>query len=701
MMISTMTPSAVRHLFLFLYWSKLTLMLFLSGVPQAAEANNQHQDANIESQLDDLIGVGRYPKDVAALEHLAKQIEKDTAFETFIRAQGNLILWQGLEKKQVNAAIKQAQLLYEEAKVVGSVNSQAEMLAVQCAILFQHGKVTEYMALLPGLERHLENVDSPRLLFHINLLISKLWQLSTQQELTLKYALRAQDAAAQMKDKFQLQRRLQLNIHIASTEVALQHYAAAADLLADSIKQALKYKEETQLAELYLLSGFAERHKSGPTDKAINFYLQAVDWARKTENSRAMLMALNNIGATLIFQKKYPQAEAYLLQAREILPKDELASDRVIIDFNLGYLQVLQGNSETGIKVMEEKAAQFRKIGRPDHVAHLLNHLADAYNRMGQYQLQVQILQEKLELLNKYYLEERPKLVNEMQIRYQANDKALQLELLNQRLEIQEHENQNQKRVIWMAFLLGFAAMIVLAVTFFAYRKIRTINQLLNDQNEQLHQLSLRDPLTGLKNRRAIELPADNPETIDSKFKLPRRRATDETALLVLLDIDRFKQINDNFGHAVGDEVLLAFASRLKQFCRTNDQVLRWGGEEFLLLLANIKAQDAIQTIGRLQHLLTAHPVETGAGPLQVSASGGFLLLDSPTPQQADLWHWQLKMVDFLLYRGKQHGRNRLFGWLAAPEFHAQQDAEEQLEYVQSELVVVVGPEFSKTEHAI
>jgi len=673
-----------------MYWLKLTAVLFVSFMPQAAAAESG-QDAQIEAQLDDLVGIGRYPNDLAALTRLTEQIDKNTAFETYIRAKGNLILWQGLEKQQSEIAIEQALVLYREAQLRGSGNAQAEMLAVQCEILLQHGKVNEYMELLPTLERHMEKIDNPRLLFHINLLISKLWQASTQQELTLKYALRAQGAAGQMKDRFQLQRRIQLNMHIARTEAALQQYAAAADLLTSSIKQAKQHQEETQLAELYLLSGFAEQHQSGPTDRAIDFYLQAVQWARKTDNSRVLLMALNNIGANFLLQKKYAEADSFLRQALEILPQNEMATDRLVIDFNLGYLQVLQGEATSGIQIMIEKAEAFRKVARPDQIAHILTHLADAYGLTGQYQLQVAVLTEKLQLLNQFYSDERARVANEMQIRYQSNDAALQVELLNNQLEIQRHQNQSQQRLIWMAYGLGFAALVVFAVTFYSYRKIKAVNSLLNEKNDQLHQLSLRDPLTGLKNRRAIELPASTAAPTGQSAM--RRRSSDKTAMLVLLDIDRFKQINDSYGHAVGDEVLLAFASRLKQFCRSDDQILRWGGEEFLLLLTDINVDNARQTIHRLLQLLGTKPIETGAGALHVSASGGFLLIDSTTPQDARLWNWQITLADFLLYRGKEQGRNRLFGWLATPEQHAQCDAGEQLSQIIPELELVVGPE--------
>lgn len=674
-------------------WSLCCSLLGLLLYWQTAKADTLHQDAALEAQLDKLVGIGRYPTDLKALQQLADKAAQTDAFDTYIRAQGNLLLWQGLEQRETEQALTRAKVLAQQAQQQGSANAQAEILAVQCEILLQQGQSVAYMQLLPELERVLTQVNNPRLQYHINLLISRVWQTAGQQELALEYALTAQKASRQLQDQFQLQRRLRLNAHIARTETALLHYQAALDLTSSSIKEALEQQEHGELAELYLLSGYVEQHQHGPTNKALAEFKQAASWARKTNNSRALLMALNNVGANLLLQQQYPQAEQYLQQAQQVVSQDSMAPERLVLEFNLGYLQVLQGRYASGIEVMIKTASAFRQVARPDQVAHLMTHMADAYGRMGQFQQQAEVLAEKLQLLSTYYNDERARIVNEMQIRYQSNDQALQVELLNQRLALQQQAYQNQKRLNWMIAGLSAAAFVILLVLWLSNKKIKQINNLLSEKNAQLHQLSLRDPLTGLKNRRAIEvvpLTAGQHHTVGEQR---RAKPAQPMALLVLLDIDRFKLINDTYGHGVGDEVLLAFASRLKQFCRADDQVLRWGGEEFLLILPALTANDAPGAVQRLVQVLSSTPVETGAGPLPVTASGGFLLLGTAIPHDKALWDWQLTLADLLLYRAKQQGRNRLYGWLAMPSEHNRQDAASQLECAQAELSCVEGPQ--------
>ncbi|QBJ63647.1 diguanylate cyclase [Pseudoalteromonas sp. DL-6] len=668
--------------------------LFISFIPHFVVAKMIHRDEIIESQLNDIVDIRRYPTDITVLKEITKRIDKNSAFETYIRAKGNLILWQGLKNKEYNTAIKHAQQLYQESLLRSSVNAQVEMLAVQCEIFFQQGKTNEYMALFPILERHLEKVDNPRLLFYVHLLISRLWQNLSQQESSLKHILLAQDAARKLKDRFQLKRRLQLNILIARNELALQHYAKAENLLVSSIKEAELHQEQDQLAELYLLLGFVNQHILGPTDESIKFYLKAVQWSRKNNNSKVLLMALNNIGANLLLQQKYQQAEQYFHNALKILSNTDVTNARLVINFNLGYLQVLQGQKDIGIRVMVENADAFRKVARPVQISDLLTHLADAYGRTGQYQSQATTLKEKLKLLQKHHSDESERIANEMQIRYQSNDKILQVELLEQTLELQKYQNESQQRIMWMSLGLILAILAVLTVIFFSYRKVKSVNKQISEKNVLLHQLSLHDPLTGLNNRRSVELTPEREQK--GRFYNTKhccQPSNNTTALLVMLDIDFFKHINDNYGHAVGDEVLLAFSMRFKQFCRSNDKILRWGGEEFLLLLENVDANKAQQTIHKLLQLLCVKPIETEAGALNISVSGGFLLIDSVTPTNQRLWDWQLKFVDSLLYRAKKQGRNRLYGWLVSPEYHAQKDAEAQQLQIESDLELIIGPE--------
>ena len=165
---------------------------------------------------------------------------------------------------------------------------------------------------------------------------------------------------------------------------------------------------------------------------------------------------------------------------------------------------------------------------------------------------------------------------------------------------------------------------------------------------EALEFQATHDPLTGLWNRGAI---------LDLlQRELNRAERSQQTMGVFMLDIDHFKQINDSYGHLVGDQVLKEVARRLSTSVRNYDWVGRYGGEEFLIVASNCPC-DTMENYGeRLRLDLAATPVITEAGGVAVSASIG------AASTQSRPWHQDslLRAADAALYRAKENGRNRL-----------------------------------------
>lgn len=165
---------------------------------------------------------------------------------------------------------------------------------------------------------------------------------------------------------------------------------------------------------------------------------------------------------------------------------------------------------------------------------------------------------------------------------------------------------------------------------------------------EQLEQLAATDPLTLLLNRRKFE------ELLEYEMERDRRYQTGLS--LVFCDIDRFKRINDEHGHDVGDGVLRLFAQTLKSSVRKSDIVARWGGEEFVLLLVNTTPEIAGVMAEKLRMEIEAFDFPTVG---KVTASfGATRLLDG------DNLGTLIKRADVALYKAKKNGRNRVEMWL-------------------------------------
>jgi chemotaxis family two-component system sensor kinase Cph1 len=160
----------------------------------------------------------------------------------------------------------------------------------------------------------------------------------------------------------------------------------------------------------------------------------------------------------------------------------------------------------------------------------------------------------------------------------------------------------------------------------------------------QLAELALHDPLTGLPNRRLL---MDRLEQ-----ELAQARHTEQLAV-IFLDIDRFKTINDGFGHPAGDAALLHVAAALASAARSGDTVARIGGDEFVVLCENVSSEAAISLAGRLLSAVAVEP--EGSPGWRVTASAGVALAGSG----ADAWQ-VLSAADTAMYRAKVAGRGRV-----------------------------------------
>lgn len=166
----------------------------------------------------------------------------------------------------------------------------------------------------------------------------------------------------------------------------------------------------------------------------------------------------------------------------------------------------------------------------------------------------------------------------------------------------------------------------------------------LREANETISKLMREDPLTGLANRRALE------EYMVRALAFAKR--WEQPLSIVISDLDHFKTVNDQHGHLTGDQVLVSFAQLLKNCCRIEDIVARFGGEEFIMLLPNTTIEQAAQLAERLRVQTESATMPV---PTTITASfgvAGFL----PDDTEDSL----IGRVDQALYEAKRDGRNRV-----------------------------------------
>ncbi|HEX9998528.1 MAG TPA: diguanylate cyclase [Abditibacterium sp.] len=163
-----------------------------------------------------------------------------------------------------------------------------------------------------------------------------------------------------------------------------------------------------------------------------------------------------------------------------------------------------------------------------------------------------------------------------------------------------------------------------------------------------LHTQAMYDGLTGLLNRAAI---------MENLIDELERASRDKRSLgIVLLDLDHFKSVNDNYGHAAGDAVLKEAARRMKNSMRSYDQVGRYGGEEFLIVAPGNLDENVLIMAERVRHGIGSEPIDLGDQMLPISCSLGAAVSSMTVKEDASSL---ISRADAALYRAKASGRNR------------------------------------------
>jgi diguanylate cyclase (GGDEF)-like protein len=164
-------------------------------------------------------------------------------------------------------------------------------------------------------------------------------------------------------------------------------------------------------------------------------------------------------------------------------------------------------------------------------------------------------------------------------------------------------------------------------------------------QRQELRRLATTDPLTGAATRHSL--------TDELTYAIQLFQQKGVVSGLMLLDLDHFKRINDNFGHHAGDQILSQLVPLLKQMIRQQDSVFRYGGEEFVLLIKEIQLADLHRLAEKIRHAIW-HQLTLPDGSALTTSIG------IATVQHASDWESWLQNADVALYQAKHNGRNQV-----------------------------------------
>jgi diguanylate cyclase (GGDEF)-like protein len=377
----------------------------------------------------------------------------------------------------------------------------------------------------------------------------------------------------------------------------------------------------------------------------------ALDYARRAKAPREQALYLANLSDFYLQAGDFAKALSIAREAVPLADRLGYANAQRLATFNASLALVATGRKDQGMRLIQPELDRLKSV---DDVAQLSDYLKDLgrYMEVGGYEADaLKVYRELRQLSSEKFRRDQQRTILEMQEGFDAERRRHEKQLLTDDNQLQE-EALRQADLQWRQWALATAVGLVsLGLLYNVYRKVRRTQQRLHQNNERLREQSELDPLTGLANRRHFQRLTQGPGAPPTA-----------SGSLFLLDLDHFKQINDRHGHAGGDAVLVETGRRLRAVVRSGDTVLRWGGEEFLIMTSGRDPDQADQLAQRLLEVLASSPVAFGEHHVDISASIGHAefplqpyLLDVP-------WHLAVDLVDAAMYIAKTQGRNRAVG---------------------------------------
>ena len=407
---------------------------------------------------------------------------------------------------------------------------------------------------------------------------------------------------------------------------------------------------ETRVALMRLRVANAAGDSAG-IDKALRAAFSA---ARRANSPR--LVAVVQVNQSDVLVRRGRPAEA-LAAVQAALPVMRRVADRRlerILLHNGALAHIALGHSREAKLQAERLFELWSAEGTLGEQSVALREVADALAAAGDARAALDLYHRERDVTARVMEAQREAAERSASARYgrDAQQRNIELQARDNAIQAAELHNRSLAQRLWTlaAVVVGLAALLVGLLL----RRVRATQAALQRSQAQLKVQSECDPLTGLANRRHGQT---------------RLQAESEAAggawsgSLLLVDVDHFKRVNDEHGHGAGDHVLVEVARRLQSNVREHDVVVRWGGEEFLVLAPAARGAVLDALASRLMQAVGATPVPLGAGnaiPVTVSVGYGAFPL-TPCAQAID-WERALNLADMALYTAKSQGRNCAVG---------------------------------------
>lgn len=378
----------------------------------------------------------------------------------------------------------------------------------------------------------------------------------------------------------------------------------------------------------------------------------ALRHAAAAQSPRLESLALTNLSDLRLRRGQHAQALAAVQRALPAARRHaDLRVERVLL--HNGALALIGLGRVAEARVQAERMLElWAAEGTLGEQAEALREVADALANAGQPRAALDLHHRERTLNEQRMAAQRESAERSLRVRYDrdSDQRRIELAVRDNAIAASELNNRELAQRLWAlaAAVVACAALLVALLL----RRVRTTQRSLERSQAQLREQSEVDPLTGVANRRCGQ---------------QRLAAIDGAAAfrgaLLLIDVDHFKRVNDGQGHAAGDQVLVEVARRLQAAVRRGDLLVRWGGEEFLVIAPDIAGAALEELAQRLLRAVGDTPVELAdSSRLAVTVSIGHAAFPLAPRAEPVGWERALNLTDMALYTAKSQGRARAIG---------------------------------------
>jgi diguanylate cyclase (GGDEF)-like protein len=443
-------------------------------------------------------------------------------------------------------------------------------------------------------------------------------------------------------------RRIDLRALIAGVLLDAGQSDKSAEIIREQMRLATESADEFGISAAYNLRAI-EFSRGNDSGTVLADWRAALEHARLGGSKHQILIGMANIADYYLqhgdFQTAYDLSDKALPLA---VAANDLPAQSVAVA-NKGLALIGMKRKDEGLPLVRQSASIDERSGTAVDISDSQYELGGYLERAGYLEDALAAYHQYRQLSEELNQQDRQRALIELQESFANENRQHELDMLAREGKLKDEEIRHHELQVKQWTAAGVVSLLLLAVVAVLARRLRVRNQMLSVSNEQLRLQAEIDPLTGLSNRHHLQaVMAD-------------KHANGLEGTLYLLDVDHFKQINDRCGHAGGDTVLVEIARRLRQVLRDDDLVVRWGGEEFLVLVRPLPQGEAEALAQRLLAALADAPVVHDGGPVPVSASIGFGRFPLRTAAQGELalpWERAVSLVDAAMYLAKAHGRN-------------------------------------------